>query len=429
MAHGAAALARTDAGQVVLVDDALPGERVTAEVLRARRSFLTARAVEVLQPSPARVDPPCPYVPECGGCQWQHASYEAQVEQKLEVLATTMRRGGASVPVAEVIPAPEPFRYRIRGELSIVRPGSPAVGPGAASDRRGHGLGFARRRSWSIVPVDDCLIHHPNLTGAIPGILRALDEVGAGGMRSLHLTVHPERRELLWRARGGDAPEGFAAALAAALPDHLAGVDSMSLEYGGAAIDGRPGPPLVFRVDPDSFVQVNHAQAHRLYGRALAYLGDRPGRLLEGYAGFGAISVLAGTRHDAAARPTAISLVEEARASAILGRLHLRMHGLDGVAAYTRGTLEEVARDLQPGAFDTAVVDPPRAGCAPEALAGLVRAAPGRIVYVSCDPATLARDLARLQEHGYRVEAQTLVDMFPQTYHIESVTLLLRDRV
>ncbi|HEV3232577.1 MAG TPA: class I SAM-dependent RNA methyltransferase [Candidatus Dormibacteraeota bacterium] len=415
MAHGAAALGRTAEGQVIFVDDALPGEHVLAEVTRRKRSFLNARAVEVLEPSPHRVAPPCPYVPECGGCQWQHASYQGQLEQKARVLAATMRRGGARVPEAEVIAAPEAFRYRIRGEFSLVAPGS-----------RGYGLGFTRRGSWNLIAVDDCLIHHPHLTAALPGIRRALDAAGAGTMRSLHLTANPGRRELLWQARGGEDPAGFQAALAAELSEYLVHQDSMSLEYDGAAIDGREGQPLVFRVDSDSFVQVNHAQAHRLYGRALAYLGDRPGRVLEGYAGLGAISVMAGTRPDPATRPKSITLVEEARASAVLGRLHLRMHGLDGSATYQRGAFEEVLHQFEAGSFDSVVVDPPRAGCAPEALAGIAHATPERIVYVSCDPATLARDLERLAQLGYRVEAQTLVDMFPQTYHIESVTLLLR---
>jgi 23S rRNA (uracil1939-C5)-methyltransferase len=415
MTYGAAALARTAEGKVAFVDDGLPGELVRAGVTKKRRNYLQTRVLEVLSASPSRVTPPCPYVPDCGGCQWQHAAYAAQLEMKQQVLADTLRRAGASAPVAEVVPAPDPLRYRIRGEFHVIGP---------SGGRGSHQLGFNRRRTYDLVPVDDCLIHHRNLTEALPGIVRALDSTGAARLRSIRLTAHPARRELLWQGLGGEAPRGLQEALAAELPGYLVHQDSLSLEYDGAAIDGRPGAPLVFRVDSDSFVQVNHAQAHNLYGRALGYLGDRPGSLVEGYAGFGAISILAATRPDPDHRPSRVTLVEEGRSAAILARLHSRLHGVDK-ATILAGRVEERLLQLEPDEVDSLVVDPPRAGCSPPVLAEVARLRPSRLVYVSCDPATLGRDLARLAAHGYHVEAQALVDMFPQTYHIESVSLLV----
>src|SRR5258708_23209020 len=120
MTYGAAALARTEAGQVVFVDDALPGERVRARVATRRRNYLQTRAVEILSSAPGRVVPPCRFVPECGGCQWQHATYESQLEMKLQVLGETLRRAGATAPIAEVVAASEPYRYRIRGEFHVI---------------------------------------------------------------------------------------------------------------------------------------------------------------------------------------------------------------------------------------------------------------------------------------------------------------------
>ena len=122
MTYGASALGRTPEGQVVFVDDALPGERVAAELVKRKRRYLQARAVEVLAPSPARIEPPCPYVPECGGCQWQHAEYEAQVAMKLKVLEETLQRAGVKAPPAEAVPAASPFRYRIRGSSTSSPP-------------------------------------------------------------------------------------------------------------------------------------------------------------------------------------------------------------------------------------------------------------------------------------------------------------------
>jgi 23S rRNA (uracil1939-C5)-methyltransferase len=415
MTYGAAALARTPEGQVVFVDDALPGERVRAEVATRRRNYLQTRAVEILSAAPGRVLPPCRYVPACGGCQWQHATYEQQLEMKRQVLAETLRRAGAEAPEPELVAAPEPYRYRIRGEFHVVKPGGGA-GP--------HALGFNKRRTYELVLVDDCLIHHQNITDALAGVCRALDQVGPGTLRSIQLTAHPTRRELLWRGLGGAPPAGLQAALAAHLEGYLVHQDSLTLEYDGAAIDGRDGQPLVFRVDSESFVQVNHAQAHNLYRLALAYLGDRPGNLVEGYAGFGAMSIMAATRTQVEARPTRLTMIEEARAAAVLARLHVRLHGVDS-ALVLAGRLEDKLFQLEPDQVDSMIVDPPRAGCAPPVLAEVARLHPKRLVYLSCDPATLGRDLARLREHGYRVEVQALVDMFPQTYHIESVSLLI----
>lgn len=415
MTYGASALARSPEGQVVFVDDALPGERVRAEIATRRRNYLQTRAVEILEAAPSRVLPPCRYVPACGGCQWQHATYEQQLEMKRQVLLETLRRAGAEAPAPSLVPAPEPYRYRIRGEFHLVKSRG-GEGP--------HELGFNKRRTYEIVPVDDCLIHHQSIAEALAGICRALDRAGSGSLRSIRLTTHPTRREILWRGLGGKAPAGLQESLAAELEGYLVHQDSLTVEYDGAAIDGRAGEPLVFRVDSESFVQVNHAQAHNLYRIALDYLGNNPGGLVEGYAGFGPMSIMAATRTAVEARPTRLTMIEEARAAAVLARLHVRLHGV-AKAAVLAGRVEDKLFQLEPDEVDSMIVDPPRAGCAPPVLAEVARLHPQRLVYLSCDPATLGRDLARLHHIGYRVEAQALVDMFPQTYHVETVNLLV----
>ncbi|MFN2465146.1 MAG: class I SAM-dependent RNA methyltransferase [Candidatus Dormibacteria bacterium] len=411
VAYGPSALGRTPEGQVVFVDDALPGERVVAEVATRKRNYLNTRAVEVVAPVAGRVDPPCPYVPQCGGCQWQHATYDTQLEMKARVFAETMRRAGVAAPAAELLGCDEPFRYRIRGEFHVV--------PGQE-----HHLGFNRRRSYDLVAVDDCLIHHPHITEAIAGISRALGQVGPHDLRGLRLTTTPRRRELLWRALGAPAPPGLQAAMEAELEGWLVHQDSLTLEFEGRRVDGRDGE-LIFRVDSETFIQVNHRQAHLLYGKALEFLGDRPGRLVEAYAGFGAMSFFAATRVDERRRPSTITLIEENRAALVMARLHSRVHGVEEVALLP-GTVEARLPQLEPGEVDTLILDPPRAGCDGAVPPELDRLRPSRVVYVSCDPSTLGRDLGRLQERGFRLEAQAVVDMFPQTYHIESASLLLR---
>ena len=223
--------------------------------------------------------------------------------------------GGGNGSLAGALSLPHP------GEFHIITPGQ---------DGGQHRLGFNRRRTYDVVAVDDCLIHHHHIAEALPGIVAALNLVGSGKLRSLRLTAHPKRRELLWQGLGGEAPPGLQDALAAQLGDYLVHQDSLSVEYDVASIDGREGEPLVFRVDSSTFVQVNHAQAHNLYGRALGYLGDRPGSLVEGYAGFGAMSIMAATRPLVADRPVRVTMIEEGRAACILARLHTRLHGVDG---------------------------------------------------------------------------------------------------
>ncbi|MFN2464423.1 MAG: class I SAM-dependent RNA methyltransferase [Candidatus Dormibacteria bacterium] len=411
VAYGPSALGRTAEGQVVFVDDALPGERVVAEVASRKRNYINTRAMEVLSAAAARVTPPCRYVPACGGCQWQHAGYPAQVEMKQRVFAETMRRAAVTVPLADVVPCETPFRYRVRGEFHVVQ------GPAGAS------LGFNRRRTYEVVAVEDCLIHHPHITEALAGIATALGEVGPHDIRGLRLTTTPDRRELLWKPLGAPAPPALQDALTARLGGWLVHQDSLTLRFIGARVDGRDENPI-FRVDSETFIQVNHAQAHLLYGCALAYLGDRPGRLLEGYAGFGAMSLLAGTRPDERARPSSTTLIEDNRAALVMARLHARLHGVDQVSLVA-GSVEEKLPLLDPGEADSVILDPPRAGLHPAVVGELARLRPGRLVYVSCDPSTLGRDLHRLGEKGYRVEAQSIVDMFPQTYHVESVSLLV----
>ena len=411
VAYGPSALGRTAEGQVVFVDDALPGERVVAEVASRKRNYINTRAVEVLESAPERVTPPCAYVPACGGCQWQHATYDAQVRMKARVFAETMRRAAVAVPEADVLACDIPFRYRIRGEFHVVQ------------DQGATRLGFNRRRTYQLVAVDDCLIHHEHITEALPGICRALAEVGPHEVRGVRLTTTPDRRELLWRPLGAAAPPALQEALAGQLPGWLVHQDSLTLQFEGARIDGRPDNPI-FRVDSETFIQVNHGQAHRLYGRALDYLGDRPGRLVEGYSGFGAMSLLAGTRPDERARPSAITMIDGNRPALVLARLHARLHGVDQVTLLA-GTVEEKLPLLEAGEADTVILDPPRAGCDSAVPAELERLRPARVVYVSCDPSTLGRDLHRLEARGFRVEAQAVIDMFPQTYHIESVSLLV----
>jgi 23S rRNA (uracil1939-C5)-methyltransferase len=401
-AHGGAAVARED-GKVWLVNYALPGEVVEAEPRGRQGGVSVARATKVLEPSPHRVDAPCPYFGECGGCQLQHAAYTHQLDLKRQVVEEAWSRAGLRLPPdAAVLGMEDPWRYRIRGEFEAVS------APG------GWRFGFHRLRSHSVLPIDSCLIHDERIERALPAFATAASELKLTGLQNLLLTIEPTGKGLLWRLRfHGREPrwprEDHAHRVGELLPDLTILDDALSLEFWG----------LTFRVRSDTFVQTNYRQMLILYRTALDMLDAKADeKILDLYAGIGTISVAV------AQNAASVTAVEENPHAVQLGRLNARINSAR--VEYVQGKVEDVLRQVRLGTHQAVILDPPRAGCEPRALSELIRLGPPRIVYVSCEPSTHARDLVGLVRGGYRVRRAAIVDMFPHTYHIESVALLER---
>ena len=401
-AHGGAAVARDD-GKVWLVNYALPGEVVEAEPRGRQGGVAVAAATRVLETSPHRVTARCPHFGSCGGCQLQHAAYAYQLEWKRRVVEEAWAGAGLRLPPdTAVLGMDEPWRYRIRGEFEAIR----------AQD--GWRFGFHRLRSHSVMPIDVCPIHDERIERALPAFAQAANELRLEGLQNLLLTAEPTGRGLLWRFRfHGREPawprDDFAHRVAELLPRDALLDDAMTLELWG----------LTFRVRSDTFVQTNYRQMQVLYRTALDMLVPKPDeRVLDLYAGIGTISVAV------AREAAAVTAVEENPNAVQLGRLNARINSAR--VDYMPGKVEKVLRQIRLGGAQAVVLDPPRAGCEPEALAELIRLGAGRVVYVSCEPSTHARDLVGLVRGGYRVRRAAIVDMFPQTYHIETVALLER---
>jgi 23S rRNA (uracil1939-C5)-methyltransferase len=401
-AHGGASVAR-DEGKVWLVNYALPGEVVEAEPRGKQGGVAVANATQVIEPSPHRVQPKCPYFGQCGGCQWQHAAYAYQLEMKRQVVEEAWARAGLRLPPdAPVLGMDDPWRYRIRGEFEAV--------PGAEGWR----FGFHRLRSHQVLPIATCDIHDLRIEQALPAFAQAANELHLANLQNLLLTVEPSGRGLLWRLRHhGKEPDWprdeFARRVGDLLPDQVLLDDAMSLEFWD----------MSFRVRSDTFVQTNYRQMLVLYKTALDMLAAGEGdHVLDLYAGIGTISV-------AIARTAAgVTAVEENPRAVQLGRLNARINAAK--VEYLPGKVETALRQVRLGRHQAAILDPPRAGCEPAALGELLRLGPERLVYVSCEPSTHARDLIALVRGGYRVRRAAIVDMFPQTYHIETVALLER---
>jgi 23S rRNA (uracil1939-C5)-methyltransferase len=363
-------------GREVFVFGGIPGERVVAEVIKIRRKYVAARVVQVLEASPQRVEPPCPYYGECTGCQWQHLDYEHQLVVKQErVIDALVRVGGFShPPVLPVLPSPQQYGYRNHSRFT--------VGPGGA-------LGFVNRETRRFLRIDHCMLMHQ-------GINHLLAQIQGKCGETTQLSI-----------RAGEATGDYLVQPALKNPDVSAATGQKRYQD---SVGGRP-----FRVSSPSFFQVNVEQAAQLaqmVRRALDLRGSEV--LVDAYTGVGTFAVLL------APYVRKVIAVEESPAAVADARENAQ--GLDNVE-FVLGKTEEVLAGLEQKP-DALVLDPPRTGCRPEALKGLLRLAPPRVAYVSCDAETLARDLKLLCDGHYTLERVETLDMFPQTHHVECVAVL-----
>ncbi|OQY25934.1 MAG: hypothetical protein B6I34_01075 [Anaerolineaceae bacterium 4572_32.1] len=403
MAHGGSALGRSE-GKVVFVPDALPGEKVRAEIVEDKRSFARARLLEVEIPSPDRVSPACPFFGDCGGCQWQHAGYSAQLLFKTAVLRDQLTRLGkfSDPPVRDTIASPEPWHYRNHVQFAL--------------DRQGH-LGFRAAGSRRIVPVDECLLMHPLLEELFYSLeLGADDAFPPLKSLSLRAGINTGDQMIIFEALEDkepalevDFPLSCVLLHKDGPPINLIGYNHITERVGGRN----------FRVSAGSFFQVNTAQAETLVRLVREYLAPSGSEtLLDAYSGVGvfALSLVDEMEH--------VIGIESAPSAVDDFLINTEEMEVDNVTIMS-GPVEKVLPDLD-APVDLAVLDPPRAGIDQDALTALVRLAPERVVYVSCDPATLARDGRRLADAGYELKIAQPVDMFPQTYHMEIVSLWVK---
>ncbi len=397
VAHGGTALGRYE-GRVIFVPYALPGEVVRVETVEERERYAHARLLEVLTPSAERVSPPCPHFGRCGGCHWQHAAYEAQLRFKTQVVADQLARLGrlTDPPVEPTLADPTGWAYRNQARFH----------PAAVE-----GLGFLAADSEEVVPVETCLILHPLLAE-----LYDLLDLDLPDLRALTLRCGAATEELMIILETEeDEPPSLLLNLPASCVLMLSDGRAVNLvgdNHITEVVAGRS-----YRISAPSFFQANTEQAARLVELALAWLEPQAHEhILDGYCGVGLFTV------PLAEQAALVTAVEENPAA--VEDLLLNTAGLENVSV-VEGTVEAALANLE-ASLDAALVDPPRTGLTPQALAGLVAAAPRRLVYVSCDPATLARDARALTQAGYRLDRAQPVDMFPQTYHVETVSLWTR---
>ena len=389
LAHGGDALGRID-GKVVFVPDALPGEVVDVEITTDRTDFAKAELRSVVEESPDRISPPCPHFSRCGGCQWQYMEREVQAEAKRETLIGQLEHlGGLSAPPVEAIELPGPaLGYRNRMDFTV----SQSL------------PGLRARRSREVVSIDACLL----LTPALAELYGRLGDLGQA--RSVTL-------------RHGMSSDQLLVVLTGAVPDSAAswGVPVVR-PTGDSVVDRRRSiretvADVDFRITAGSFFQNNTAGAERLVALVDDMLGlDRSDRLLDGYGGVGLFACTVGQSAGS------VLVVESAEAS-----VPDLEHNLEDAAVPAPEILVMPFEDVEDESWTAAVVDPPRTGLHRLGVEAVVGPRPDRIAYVSCDPASLARDARYLAELGYRMDRAVPVDMFPQTFHLETVALFVAE--
>lgn len=423
-------------GQVVFVPGALPGETVRARVIKARKAFAVGKLEAVLNPSAARRTPLCPYYARCGGCQGQHMAYQATLAAKEAQVRDCLARIGG-VQGADVGPAwgmDDPWRYRNKGAFPAGgEAGRPRIGLYAA---RSHEIVDAPEGCLLQTEGSDALVAAVRAWMTTGGVAPYDEETGRGLVRHVMTREAADGRMMLVLAvngdgvpRAGDLVDRARAAVPGlsgiVLSEHrratnvILGSTFHTLWGEGALQDTLAGYRI--RVSPQTFLQVNRPQAERLYREALrlaALTGDET--VWDLYCGCGTITLPLAAR---CRQAIGVEVVPEAVRDA---EYNAEQNGVTN-ARFIAGAVEDVLGALlAEGRPDVAVIDPPRKGMDPAALAALVQAAPRRIVYVSCDPATLARDVGFLAANGYTVGSAQPVDMFGWTGHVETVVLLTR---
>ncbi len=410
MAYGGEAVGRHE-GMVLFVTGGVPGDVVNADVTISKKSFVRGRVAEVLKPSELRTASPCPYFGSCGGCQWQNVRYQEQLNIKHHLVAEAFQRiGRLEVEVQPVLGMEDPWHYRNTMEFGFTFESEP---------------GLRRTRGHRIVPIEECLISRPQINEAVALLwdLFAREKLTEILPNNAFVRVGDVSPGVVVGLFGhGDWPE-IAERMVQARPDLIAGVVQRKGRGSekGRTLFGKDHTEHVllgkpYRASIASFFQVNPTQVERLIDTALAWLEPRPDQvILDAYSGVGTFTL------QLAEKVMEIVAVEASPSANADARINTSMWQN---ILLVEGNFGEV--DLPVERVDGVVIDPPRAGCSPEALETLTRLAPSRIVYVSCDPTTLARDTGLLVAAGYRLERVQPVDLFPQTYHVETLALFVK---
>ena len=432
--EGGMGVARID-GRVVFVHGALRGEKCRVLILKTLKSVAFAKVLEVLEPSSERITPDCPYFPRCGGCTYRHIRYEEELRLKKQRVQDNLSRiGGSDVTVEEILGAQDTLRYRNKAQYPVSKDGA---------------VGFYRARTHEVIECERCLLVKPVADAAAEALREYMqscrvagydEKTGRGLVRHLYVRSNAAGESLVCVLVNGDKlpkEDRLVTLLRDACPKCTGIVLGTNTKKGNVILGDRYRTlwgsdrledtlcGKTFRLSVPSFYQVNRVQAERLYAKAIEFAGlTGQETVLDFYCGAGTITL---ALSDHAKKVLGAEIVPEAIDDA---RENAARNGVKN-AEFFCGDASDVAKklareNLRP---DVITVDPPRKGLAADVVESIAEMQPGRVVYVSCDSATMARDVKRLADLGYTAQRACAVDMFPRADHIETVVLLSKGEV
>ena len=429
---------RTEDGIAVFVPLSAVGDELEVRILKVKKTYAFGKIENIIKPSESRVEVDCPYFSKCGGCVWRHISYESELEIKTQrVIDAVERIGGISgVEFKPIISNENTLRYRNKAQFPIGK-----------DNNQNTLIGFYAFHSHRIIDCCDCALQ-PEIFTKVVNIVRSFieqtnadiynEQTGKGRLRHLYIRMGEVTNELMIclvvNGNGLKQEDVLVKMLREELPNLKSVIINSNREktnvilgpknrvaYGSDHItDILCG--LKFKISPFSFWQVNRAQAEKLYSKAKEYADLKSDEiLLDLYCGTGTIGL---TMADSCKKLVGVEIVEDAIKDAKENALVNGIENAEFICADAADAAEKLRNDgLKP---DVIILDPPRKGCGEELIKTILEMSPKRIVYVSCDPATLARDLKLLQVGGYEAKEITPCDMFSRTAHVESVCLLSR---
>lgn len=427
--EGGMGVARID-GRVVFVHGALRGEKCRVLILKTLKSVAFAKVLEVIEPSSERITPDCPYFPRCGGCTYRHIRYEEELRLKKQRVQDNLSRiGGSDVTVEEILGARDTLRYRNKAQYPVSKDGA---------------VGFYRARTHEVIECEHCLLVKPEADAAAEALREYMqscrvagydEKTGRGLVRHLYIRSNAAGESLVCVLVNGDKlpkEDRLVTLLRDACPKCAGIVLGTNTKKGNVILGDRYRTlwgsdrledtlcGKTFRLSVPSFYQVNRIQAERLYAKAIEFAGlTGQETVLDLYCGAGTITL---ALSDHAKKVLGAEIVPEAIDDA---RENAARNGVKN-AEFFCGDASDVAKklareNLRP---DVITVDPPRKGLAADVVESIAEMQPGRVVYVSCDSATMARDVKRLADLGYTAQRACAVDMFPRADHIETICLL-----
>ena len=427
--EGGMGVARID-GRVVFVHGALRGEKCRVLILKTLKSVAFAKVLEVLEPSSERITPDCPYFPRCGGCTYRHIRYEEELRLKKQRVQDNLSRiGGSDVTVEEILGAQDTLRYRNKAQYPVSKDGA---------------VGFYRARTHEVIECEHCLLVKPEADAAAEALREYMqscrvagydEKTGRGLVRHLYVRSNAAGESLVCALVNGDKlpkEDRLVTLLRDACPKCTGIVLGTNTKKGNVILGDRYRTlwgsdrledtlcGKTFRLSVPSFYQVNRVQAERLYAKVIEFAGlTGQETVLDLYCGAGTITL---ALSDHAKKVLGAEIVPEAIDDA---RENAARNGVKN-AEFFCGDASDVAKklareNLRP---DVITVDPPRKGLAADVVESIAEMQPGRVVYVSCDSATMARDVKRLADLGYTAQRACAVDMFPRADHVETVVLL-----